>query len=263
MGVFHAYFDESGKSNDHPIVTFCGVCAPIAKINHFRVDWEGLLRYYGIDELHMARASNPSIALSQKIPAQTLEERVNALRPFADCINEKLEIALLQAWDVAGFANLSPVAKKSLGDPKDPYYTAFARAMLELDHYVQSDDYLSLVCDDDAETAWECYQHYRAIRNVDESLKKKTISLAFADSKAFPALQAADMISWLARREARHLFYGDAFPMHDFFEYVTTPQKVGKTQWLKMFADKPAIKKLSDANWSFDNSSAPKSTDSI
>lgn len=257
MDIVSAYFDESGKSGDHPVVTFCGVCGSRSKVAHFTDDWEGLLRHYQLEELHMTRAGNPAIALSNKLPSQSLADRISALKPFADCIN-KLEVGLLQAWDVEGFKNLSQRAKRGLGDPKDPYYTAFARALIELEHYIQDGDYLSLVCDDDAQTAWECYQHYRAIRIVHEPIRKKTVSLAFADSKAFPALQAADMVAWLARREARLKFYGDDFRMHELLEYLIEPQKPGKMQWMELFADKQTIKRLSEANWSLSSDPAPK-----
>lgn len=259
MGILSAYFDESGKPGDHPVVTFCGVCGPRARLSHFSENWEGILRHYQLQELHMTQAGNSAIVLSSRIPAQTLSERISVLKPFADCINESLEVGLLQAWDVEGFNNLSPKAKSGLGNPKDPYYTAFARALIELEHYVQDDNYLSLICDDDEETAWKCYQHYRAIRIAHEDIRKKTVSLAFANSKAFPALQAADMVSWLARREARLKFYDDAFPMRELLEYLIEPQKAGKMQWLKMFADRQTIKNLSDANWSLNGDAATKS----
>jgi len=220
MGIIAAYFDESGKQHDHPVVTFCGVCAPLSKIRHFQHDWEGLLRHYKLEEFHMAEAANPTKSLSAKLPSQSLSERVQALKPWADCINEHLELGLIQAWDVQGFNSLSKRAKKGLGDPNDPYYTAFARGLLHLAGHVQGDDQISLICDDDAETAINCYAHYRAIRNVHEDIRKKAVSLAFADSGAFPAIQAADMAAWLTRRQARFEFFGDAFPMRELFEYL-------------------------------------------
>jgi hypothetical protein len=45
---------------------------------------------------------------------QSFDERIDALLPFADCINDHLEIGLGQAWDVKGYANLSMEAKKNL-----------------------------------------------------------------------------------------------------------------------------------------------------
>jgi hypothetical protein len=249
VAIIAAYFDESGKKNDHPVVTFCGVCAALPKVRLFDSDWESLLRNYGLDELHMVSAANHSIPLSAKIPNQTLPERIEALKPSADCINKHLELGLLQAWDVKGFNSLSKPAKKGLGDPNDPYYSAFARGLVELADYVQEDDRISLVCDDDAETAWDCYKHYRGIRQVEEKIRKKTISLSFADDKYFPGLQAADMVAWLTRREARLKFYGDRFPMRALFEHMVVPQRPGQMQWLRMFATEDTIKGLSDADW--------------
>jgi hypothetical protein len=249
MALIAAYFDESGKPHDHPVVTFCGVCGPLSRVRHFDDHWEGLLRYYGIEELHMTEAANPTQELSGRLPRQSVSERMDALKPFADCINEHLELGLLQAWDVAGFSGLSKQARTALGDPKDPYYTAFARAVVGLVDHVGEDDNISLICDDDAETALMCHQHYRGIRRAHEDAHKKTVSLAFADSKTFPALQAADMAAWLTRREARLQFYGDEFPMRGLFEHMVIPSKPGKMQWKKMFATKEMIKNLSDADW--------------
>lgn len=249
MAIIAAYFDESGKKHDHPVVTFCGVAAATSKVGHFENEWEGLLHYYGLNELHMSEAANHTKNLSAKLPQQTVLERIEALKPFADCINAYLEVGLIQAWDVAGFNNLSKKAKTGLGDPNDPYYTAFARGLIELVDYAKEEDRISLICDDDIETAWNCYQHYRGIRNAHEEIREKTVSLAFADSETFPALQAADMSAWLTRREARFQFYGDAFPLQDLFTYLVIPQKPGGMNWMKMFATKEVIKNLSDANW--------------
>jgi hypothetical protein len=249
MAIVAGYFDESGKKNDHPVVTFCGVCAVLPKVRRFEQDWESLLRYYGLEALHMVDAASPSQDVSAKLPKQSIPDRIEALKPFADCINKHLELGLIQAWDVKGFNSLSKDAKTGLGDPDDPYYTAFARGIIELVDYVQEDDRIILICDDDAETAWTCYTHYRGIRRVHDDIRKKTISLAFADDKYFPALQAADMVAWLARREARCKFYGDDFPLRDLFEYLVVPQEVGHMQWMKMFATQEVIKHLSEADW--------------
>jgi hypothetical protein len=44
---------------------------------------------------------------------QSLDERIDALLPFADCINDHLEIGLAQAWNVKGYNNLSLEVKKT------------------------------------------------------------------------------------------------------------------------------------------------------
>jgi hypothetical protein len=52
MAIVAAYFDESGKKNDHRVVTFCGVCAALPKVRRFEQDWESLLRHYGLATTH-------------------------------------------------------------------------------------------------------------------------------------------------------------------------------------------------------------------
>jgi hypothetical protein len=248
LAILYCYFDESGKKGDHPVVTFSGVCIPQSRLQGFDDAWNALLRRYGIPWLHMARASRLSEKVGSLMPArQTDTERDNALLPFADCINDHFEYGLLQAMDVEGFNAMSKNARAKLGNTTDPYYIAFVRGVQELMHYVQADDKISIICDDDVETAWACYQHYRAIRRADPVIREKTVSLTFADDKHFPALQAADMLSFLARLEAKMRFYGDRYSFRKLYLSLTTDKGVGFTKWAAMLADKKMIQGLSDA----------------
>jgi len=189
MAILYAYFDESGKKDDHPVVTFTGVCLTQSRLQGFDEAWNELLRRCGLKSLHMAKASRLKEANGPTMPRhQPIEERIDALIPFADCINEHFEVGLLQALDVKGFNKLTDEAKKGLGSPDDPHYLAFARGLLEIVGYVQGDDKISLICDDDIQTAWDCYRHYRAIRRADSDVNSKVASLSFADDEYFPAL---------------------------------------------------------------------------
>ena len=158
MAILNAYFDESGKQSDHPVITVCGVCASQAALERFDEAWNALLRRYGWSSFHLTE-----ILSNFKTQGIACAKQIESLRPFADCINEHLELGLLQAWDVKGFDSLSQEDKKRLGSTTDPYYTAFVVAMNQLAEYVQDDDRISLICDDDEATAWDCYQHYREI----------------------------------------------------------------------------------------------------
>ena len=133
MAILYGYFDESGKQSDHPVVTFAGVICRQTKLQAFDDAWNSLLRQYGIRSLHMARASRLSEKHGDKMPrGQTADQRIDALIPFADCINRHLEVGLIQAIDVGGFNSMSKTARVRLGSADDPYYVAFARATLEL-----------------------------------------------------------------------------------------------------------------------------------
>jgi len=248
MAILYAYFDESGKKSDHPVVTVASVCATQARLQQFDDAWNVLLRHYGLASLHMARASRLSEKCGPKMPkGQSADERMDALTPFAECINKHLEYGLIKALDINGFNALAEKLRAGLGDPDDPYYLAFIRAMLELDAHTREDDRISLICDDDTETAWDCYRHYRSVRRVHDKLRKKTIALSFADDEYFPALQASDMVAFLSRLEAKSRFYRDRYSFRRLFEYLTTEKGVNCMKWGALFADEAKLLDLSKA----------------
>jgi hypothetical protein len=242
------YCDESGKKGDHPVVTFSGLCLPQSKLAGFDRAWNELLREYDIPSLHMAAASRLSKQHGAKMPRhQAADGRIDALVPFADCINEHFEIGLLQAWDVAGFNALTKEQKRGLGSPDDPYYIAFSRGMLEAVDYIHDDDRLSVICDDDAETALDCYKYYRGVRAAYPKVQTKTISLGFADDEYFPALQAADMVAFLSRLEARRQFYRDGYLFVRLFNHLVKQRGENHITWMTMFANEQKIRDLGKA----------------
>lgn len=174
MAIIQAFFDESGKKSDHPVVTFSGVCVPSQRLEGFDSAWRILLDQYGLPSLHMKQVSRLSRKVGTKMLAnQSPEERMDLLIPFADCINDHLEFGLIQAWDVVGFNNLGKQERYALGSPNDPYYVAFARALSQIEELLLEDDRVSLICDDDRETAWDCYRHYRGLQAVSPAIRKK------------------------------------------------------------------------------------------
>ena len=70
---------------------------------------------------------------------------------------------------------------------------------MEIVDYVHEDDRISLICGDDPETAWDCYRHYRGVRQAHAEIRRRTVALSFSDDKHFPGLQAADMVAFLSR----------------------------------------------------------------
>lgn len=248
MAILHCYFDESGKHRDHPVVTFSGVCISELKMQQFDESWNTLLRQYGLPWLHMKEVSRLARNVCAKMPRnQSERDRNDALVPFADCINQHFEYGLIQAMDVDGFNSLSKNAKARLGNTEDPYYIAFVRGLLELVRYVHGNDKISIICDDDKDTALDCYRHYRAVRRVHTEVREKTVSLTFADDKYFPALQAADLLAFLSRLEARMRFHNIPYSFRKIYLSLTNQRETGNTQWSAAFIDKTKFIGLSDA----------------
>jgi hypothetical protein len=120
-----------------------------------------------------------------------------------------------------------------------------ASAVAQFSH---SDDKISVICDDDEETAWDCYDHYRRLRRI-PTLHKKLISLSFADDEYFPPLQAADMLVYLARLQAKKLWYGDHYSYRPLLDYLCLPRPNGM-RWKVTFANRERLQQLSeDPTW--------------
>jgi hypothetical protein len=238
MGILHGYFDESGKA-DKPVVAFCGFIAASSKIQPFEDEWNSILRGYEMDALHMSKAFRSGVPLSRKIRKQSFDERVEVLKPFADCIRNHFEMGVAVAVDVAAFKNMSKAAKNQLGAIENPHYLAYMQGVLGVLHHVREDDRVSFVCDDDEETAWNCYQFYRRMRKIHKGAKKHFVSMSFADDQSFPALQAADLLSSLTRMEARFSFFKTPYDYRSLFDYLTAPQPL--FAWGTGFWDKQRL----------------------
>ena len=131
---YQIFCDESGKYDNDPLIAFSGVCATADHLCSFDSQWRSLLRSYELDSLHMKQASRLAEDVGYRLRrGQTIEERTEALLPFADCINKHLEMGFIQAWDVKGFNHLSLETKKSLGGSNDPYFLAFVRGLAAVD----------------------------------------------------------------------------------------------------------------------------------
>ncbi|MFZ0799059.1 MAG: DUF3800 domain-containing protein [Terriglobales bacterium] len=245
MGFFHSFFDESGKFKDHKVVSFCGIVTENGNLRRFTEAWKVLLRHYEMPFLHMKRALNPNVALGPAILKQTIPERNDALKPFADCIADNLELGVAMAVDVEGFSKWEPGAKKRLGGSDDPAYLAFLRVGSTLQEYAaRDDDQISLTCDDDLGTAWNFYQLYRRVRVIDPIARKKFIAIAFANDKHYPALQAADMLSSLVRLEAYRQFSKRPYDFIPLFKHLTQDRGPQAIKWRVMFANKAVLENL-------------------
>lgn len=161
MAIMYLYCDESGKYQKNPIVTFAAVGVTKPRLDDFEKDWESLLRSYEIPELHLSHVFDVTQSVGRNMPTgQSLDERMDALIPFADCINRHLELGFLRAMDVKGYCSLPSEAKALIGGSYDPYYITFTDSLMEIMKHLREEDKVSIFCDDDVQTAWNCFLHY-------------------------------------------------------------------------------------------------------
>ena len=141
-----------------------------------------------------------------------------------------------------GYKSLSGEAKKQIGGSPDPFYMAFMTAVMGAWDYVRDGGKISLVLDDDEETAEHCLRFYRRIRKVIPNAREKLVAITFADDEVFVPIQAADFVSSLVRFEARRRFFGwpyDYQPLLTYLDRKLNPAT--KLQWFLSFYDKEQL----------------------
>ena len=254
MAFFRSFFDESGKFHDHRVISFCGVLASPDSLTSFDIAWDTLLRKNGLTCLHTKEALRAKRSLSPVIRSQSFAERCEVLRPFVDCIVDNLDLGIGIVIDVTSYSKWTPAAKKRVGGSDDPAYVAFMQAAGAIKmHACKDDDRVSVMCDDDEQTALNFYQLYRQFKKIDPELKKKLVSLSFANDESYPALQAADLIAALMRLESLRAF---GYHPHDFTPLVSQLMKprIGqKLKWIGFTGDSERMREIgntmSKARW--------------
>jgi Protein of unknown function (DUF3800) len=199
-----AFFDESGKFKDHKVIVMACVAAFADQVNNdFAPEWGRLLRLHGLKYLTAKKALNHRRPLSEKNPALGVAKRTKALTDFVMCIRKHLQVVIGCAVDVRYFKKLPPHFFQVYGH--DPSYLAFVRAILQVSDFAPDGEKISIICDEDEETALPFYKLYRRIKKVLPSARKKLAAVSFADDKVMYALQAADLVASLLRLDSNAL----------------------------------------------------------
>jgi hypothetical protein len=238
MAFIHSFFDESGKFKHKRVISFSGVCGSGSMLEQFNEKWNHLLRQNQMDHLHMAQALRHNAPLSPKIRKQTVNERIEVLKPFASCIAENLSLGIGMVLEVEGYSNWSTVAKRKVGGSNDPVYVVFIRTMMEIKDYFGPDSQITINCDYDNQTAWNFFEIFKRLKHLDPKARKSLIALTFADDKHFPALQAADMVSSLLRLEATRLAEIHPYDFLPLYQHLTMDRGAGAIEWKITFGDK-------------------------
>lgn len=203
-----ACFDESGKFQDHEVVSFCGFVDTKQAFSEFERNWRYWLRKRGLDYLHFKEVDRYIEPLSPREPALGLKARHNAIAPFVRTLRYKLRLAVGISIDVAGFGKAPPKIREGLGS--DPHYLAFVKSILVMLNHSSIREYsITLICDDDKEKAAIAAHFLETMKTKDDRVKR--IEICFRDDQEFPGLQAADLLAYLSRRESCKRFLGKPY----------------------------------------------------
>jgi len=231
MAIIASYWDESGKFEDQRVVAFCGFCLSSSKVERFEDNWRELLRRNELPSLKATAALCESRALSPRIPVQTAEERIEALKPFADCIAEGFELGVAIAVKVEAFRRTKEHLKKKLSGGEDPFYFAFMLAITTILNYCQSDEKVAVIFDDDEQTAKHCLVLYRKMRLENAEYRKTLKSITFAEDETYLPLQAADLLSALTRLQTDFELSETPYRYEPLLRYLAEDRGNGLIRW--------------------------------
>ena len=212
-----ACFDESGKFNDHDVVSIGCVAGYVERFDgDFGREWHMLLSRYGIKVISGKDVLNHQRPLSQKNPCLGIEARTEALASFVACIRKHLQVITRLATDVRAFKKLPPHFFQIFG--KDPSYMTFVRTAMHVMEFCPDRSKVTMICDDDEETAMPFFGLYRRLKKVWPDARRKLGGIAFVDDHYLFGVQASDLVASLMRYEAAETINGTHYeykPLYD------------------------------------------------
>ena len=197
--------DESGKLNSKAEYTsFCGYVGLSAEWNRFEMEWLSCLFKWQVPPIHMAKIYRPEgdkewAAVRDKWGARWEHDRVKMLEEFGMIIHNSQLITVGGVVDAEHFRSMpDSLYKRAV---KNPMFLSEQTLIMEsIGHTRFAPQTMSLVIDDDREFAMECYEWLGILKDTFPEVKERMVGICFGNDKAYPGLQAADMIAYEARK---------------------------------------------------------------
>jgi hypothetical protein len=215
------FLDESGKFNDHKVISIGVVAAFAEQVEEFSREWGRILHANGLKKLSAKNVLNPNRPLSKKNCDTGVDARIQALLPFILCIRKYLQVVTSAAFDVSAFKKLPPHFFHFFGH--DPVYVAFTYCILHVLDFTPARDRISLICDEDEETVLPFYRLYKQVKKKWPHAKQKLAAISFADDEVLYGLQASDLVVSLMRLEMASKWKRMRYDYSKLFQALTAP----------------------------------------
>jgi len=222
---FSLFLDESGKTHQKGFAAFCGFVAPSNEWGQFGDVWTSIQLKWDVPALHMSRVmaridsdkQDEWVAIQKKMGDKWVEWRDVVLNEFADLIGSFNMAAVGAVLDTTAYQAIRKA------EPEDFLITHADCNVFLLQHVlmhaldkierIDKAGMLSVLIDDDEEHAFEYYKSYwnlqkmikhpaiqDGIKRRFERIPNRVDQIAFCKDTFHPALQAADMLSYVSRR---------------------------------------------------------------
>jgi hypothetical protein len=128
------------------------------------------------------------------------------------------------ATDVEAFKRLPSHFFEIFGTT--PAYMTFVRTSMHIAEFTPERSKVTMICDDDEETALPFFRLYRRVKKVWPEARRKFGGIAFVDDRYMFGVQASDLVAALVRYEATEQITGAKFDYKPLYEaLIATPEK--------------------------------------
>ena len=224
---FVLYLDESGKSHFGDYTALCGYCASVDEWARFNINWDNLRYKWQVPPIHLSRIMFPQSKEDdwKKKHDWLVSHGVNwdqwrdtMLDEFAQLVQISNTVCVGSVVDAKAYKRIKTDPEcKLVYDDSNVFLlqNAIARAIDSIE-VVDRSPSLCVYIDDDRENAKRYYDSYWNLKTMlthpqlpesqkprFERIERIVDSIGFCNDKVHPGVQAADMISYIARSYKR------------------------------------------------------------
>lgn len=208
MAVFRICMDESGKFDNQncEFISMCGYVAHTSEWERIQLEWSNCVFRWQIPPIHMAKIMHPEDDREWKKVKEDWgtaweDKRDDMLAEFAELMRRSNAACVGAVVDAKHFRSLpeSPMTKSYDTPLKYAFHSVVMRGMEKI-NVVDRFSPISLVIDDDRDTAHNCHFLLNALKIGFPQVRERISGICFVNDRYYPGVQAADMISYESRR---------------------------------------------------------------
>ncbi len=212
MAAFYIYVDDSGKyenpKNDY--ISLCGYVAHISEWTRFSQEWLNCIHVWQVPTIHMSPIMYPDRdrrwqEVKDKWGDNWEKKRDRMLGEFGQIILRNSMVCVGAVVDAKHYRAMPP---SKFTENLTPLSFAFQHCVMkgiQTTEVIDDHSPVSIVIDDDRESSLHCYEMLDRLKQAFPKVRKRVDGICFVNDRSYPAIQAADMIAFEARRlmEAR------------------------------------------------------------
>lgn len=210
MATFFIYADESGKLKNSDYTSFCGYLGHASEWVRFGMEWDNCRMRWQVPAIHMRGIMYPDndkewSEVKKRWGVDWEARRDLMLQDFTQTIRSAHIVALGAVVDSKHFRSMPDSEFKR--ESRDPLYLSFHTVVMrgiEKTEVVDKHSPISIVVDDDQEYSIGCYKLLEVLRThpdpVFAKVRDRIHGMCFGNDKAYPGIQAADMLAYESRR---------------------------------------------------------------